>query len=494
MNDDQSEAVRALQSGEATGDPGPLKRIDTHLSHVFLGADRAYKLKRALRMPFVDFSTLEKRRLACEAEIDANRRFAPELYLACAPLVRTAGGLRLDAPGEAQEWLVVMRRFPDGALFDQLAQAGRLRVEDVGAAAEAVARAHAAAPPAAAGGRTQDYRRIVEGLRRTEAEGAARHGLTPGPDDLYAGIEAALAAAAPLVEARRAAGRVRRGHGDLHLRNLCLFQGRALAFDALEFDPALATSDVLYDLAFLLMDLRRRGLAAHANAAMNRYFDAAAEGAGGLALLPAFMALRAAVRCAVAMEAGDAAEAAGYRGLGLELLAPVGPRLVAIGGLSGSGKSAVARRIAPRLPGVCGARILRTDVLRKAAAGAAPDERLPEAAYSPARRLQVYRALAAEARRGLQARCSVLADATFQQAEARSAIAAVAPAFRGLWLRAGLQVRLARVAGRSGDASDATAEVARAQAEPELEPGWTEVSAEGTLEDVATLAAGALGL
>jgi aminoglycoside phosphotransferase family enzyme/predicted kinase len=493
MNDEQAETVRALQSGEAMGVRGALKRIDTHLSHVFLAPDRVYKLKRAVKLPFVDFSTLQQRHAACEAELQVNRRFAPQIYLGCEPVVRTRGGLRLGGAGEAADWVVVMRRFPDGALFDELAAAGRLPAEEVGRAVEAVALAHLAAPPVADMGLPQDYLRTVRNLRRTEAEGAARHGLEPGPDDLYAGIETAITAAAPLIEARRAAGRVRRGHGDLHLRNLCLYEGHALAFDALEFDPRLSTTDVLYDLAFLLMDLRRRGLDQHASLAMNRYFDAAGEPAAALALLAPFMALRAAVRCAVAMEAGEPEEAASYRGLGLELLRLVRPRLVAIGGLSGSGKSAVARLIAPRLPGACGARILRTDVMRKAEAGAAETQRLPQSAYDPGRRLDVYRRLASEAAEGLKAGCSVLADATFQQAEARAALAAAGP-FQGVWLRASLEVRLRRVAGRAGDASDATAEVARAQAEPELEPGWAVIPADGALEAVVTLAAGALRL
>ncbi|MEI9965975.1 MAG: AAA family ATPase [Caulobacteraceae bacterium] len=178
---------------------------------------------------------------------------------------------------------------------------------------------------------------------------------------------------------------------------------------------------------------------------MNRYWDAAGQPEDALALLPLFMALRAAVRTAVAMEAGDAAEADGYRRLGLDLLAPATPRLVAIGGLSGSGKSAVAREIAADLPGVCGARLLRTDVIRKQALGAAATDALDAAAYSDDARAAVYRELAARAAAALAAGASVVADATFQDSAARTEVEAAAGAapFAAVWLRASLEVRVA---------------------------------------------------
>jgi aminoglycoside phosphotransferase family enzyme/predicted kinase len=488
MTHDQTALLKAIESGGAVGEPGPLERIDTHLSHVFLGRDRVFKLKRAVRMPFVDFLALESRHMACDAELEINRRFAPDLYLGVEPIVAGAGsGFRLGGPGEAVDWVVVMRRFPPGALFDEMAKAGTLSADLVGEAAERIARFHAEADVVPGAGRPADYLAIVDNLRRTESDGATVHGLKPGSDLIYTEVAAAIRRAAPLIEGRRAEGKVRRGHGDLHLRNICLFEGRATPFDALEFDPALATSDVLYDLAFVLMDLVHRGLKPHANLAMNRYWDTAGESEEALALLALFMALRAAVRTAVAMEAGDPAEAEAYRVLGLTLLKLHPPRLVAIGGLSGSGKSAVARLIAPELGGVCGARLLRTDVIRKASGPLAPD------AYSDQARARVYDLMSARAARALAAGCSVLADATFQQAEGRAAIANSGD-FRGVWLRASADVRIARVSGRNNDASDADARVAANQHEPEIEAGWTIVDAEGPLEEVAQKVRAALGM
>ena len=482
----QKEAVEALQSGRAVGPTRPLDRIDTHLSHVFLARDRAYKMKRAVRMPFVDFSTLELRRAACERELEVNRRFAPRLYLGVRPLTRRPdGAVVVGGEGEALDWVVVMRRFAAAALFDDMAARGRLSPALVAEAAERLASVHTAAAPADGGG-AQDYFAVVSGLRRTDLEGAAAHGLKAGSAALYDAIDVEIDRHEKLIEQRRREGRVRRGHGDLHLRNICLFEGRATPFDALEFDPALATTDVVYDLAFLLMDLRRRELRRHCNAAMNAWWDAAGEAEGALALLPLFMALRAGVRAAVSMEAGDAVQAEDYRRLGLSLLKPPPPRLVAIGGLSGSGKSAVAKALAADLPGAAGARLLRTDVIRKAGLGP-----LDADAYDPQRRAEVYRLLTERAAAAIAAGCPVVADATFQDAEARRAVEALKPAC--LWLRAGLGARLVRLAHRKGDASDATIEVAAAQAEPDLEPGWTVIDAEAPLADVVARAAAVLG-
>ncbi|WP_374576256.1 hypothetical protein [Phenylobacterium sp.] len=317
----QAAAVAALRSGEACGEGAPLRRIDTHMSHVFLSATRVYKLKRAVAHPFADMSSLQARRAACEAELSVNQALAPGLYLGVEPLVRRPdGAIRVGGEGTALDWLVVLRRFPDGALFSQMAEAGTLTSDLIDEAARAVAAFHARQPPHPEAGHAADYIRIIDGLRTTEAEAAARLGLASASEPLFAGLEHEVIRLGPLIEARRKAGRVRRGHGDLHLRNICLFEGRATPFDALEFDPALATADVLYDIAFLLLDLHACGLDDLAERARRTYWAAAGEPEAALALLPLFTALRAGVRAAVAVEAEDLETAARYRDLGLAIL------------------------------------------------------------------------------------------------------------------------------------------------------------------------------
>ena len=317
----QEAVIDALESGAATGHAQPLARIDTHMSHIFLAPDRVYKLLRNRCHPFADMSGLAARRRACDAALSVNGALAPRLYEGVAPVTRDREGrIRLGGEGEVLDWVVMLRRFPEGALLDDIARAGGLTSGMIAEAVDAIAAFHAAQPPCPDAGSAEEVASIVRGLRRTEAGGAARMGAQPAGRDLFAALDGEVSRLAPIIEARRAAGWVRRGHGDLHLKNICLFEGRVTPFDALEFDPGLATVDVIYDLAFLLMDLRARGLADLATLARDRYWAASKQPQAARALLPLYMALRAAVRMAVAEEAGDPAEAARYHALGLEIL------------------------------------------------------------------------------------------------------------------------------------------------------------------------------
>jgi len=315
----QRDVVAALEGGTATGEP--LRRIDTHMSHLFLGAEEVLKLKRARTFPFADLADLDARSAACAAELAVNRALAPELYEAVVAVRRDGQRrVRLDGEGVIVDWLVRMRRFADGALFSELAEAGRLDPELAAEAAEAVARFHGRQTPRLDAGHAADYVRIVQGLRATEVRAAEEMNLSSASEPLYAALEHEVARQAPTIEARRRRGCVVRGHGELHLANICVFAGKATPFDALEFDPALATADRLYDIGFLLADLKTRGLEAQAEAARVRYFDVLGETEDGLRLLPLFMALRAAVRTAVAVAAGDLAQAARYRRAAVALL------------------------------------------------------------------------------------------------------------------------------------------------------------------------------
>lgn len=470
----QHSTLAAFESGALTGGERP-RRIDTHLSHVFLTETRVYKLKRAIKLPFVDFTTRSQRRAACEAELEINRRQARDLYLKVADVTRTDdGAIALDGAGEAVDSVVVMRRFRDEDLFDTMAREGRLTADLVEETARVIAAFHGALEPCAM---PLTVAALIDELEETERAGAAAHGLEPRGARVFAGLRAAFARQEELLRARAAVGKVRHGHGDLHLRNICLFEGRPTLFDAIEFDPEIATGDVLYDFAFLLMDLVHRDLKPLANRALNCYFDAAREDEAALALLPFLMALRAAVRMAVLTQGGDQDEAASYRALALSLLEPRTLTMVAIGGLSGTGKSRAARDLAPLLPGACGARILRSDVVRKEEAGD-PD-------YSPAARTAVYRALFVRAQ-AAGTGASVIVDATFQDEVRRREMVAAAGAgpFVAAWLGAPQAVRTERIGGRHADVSDADAAVAAAQHEPDrLEAPWQMIDAAGTPQE-----------
>ncbi|HYH19730.1 MAG TPA: AAA family ATPase [Azospirillum sp.] len=480
-----------------------VERVDTHGAVVFLAGDRALKLKRAVRFPYMDFSTAERRRAACEAELRLNRRTAPTLYRGVLPVVRTPGGvLALGGEGEVVDWVVDMRRFDGALLFDRLADRGALTPALMRDLAEAVAAFHRDAEPRPDGGGAAAMRAVVDGNLEELRQRADL--FDPAVVARLAALSgAALERHGGLLETRRAGGFVRHCHGDLHLRNIVLLDGRPTLFDGIEFDESFAVVDVLYDLAFLLMDLDRRGLWDLANAVFNRYMELTGD-YGGLPLLPLFLSVRAAVRAKVEAAAAaaqtDAAavgerrrEAVAYLGHAVAALRPEPPRLVAVGGLSGTGKTTLARALAPDLGSPPGALVLRSDVLRKRLFGRADTERLPEEAYAPDVTARVYADIAGRARAALAAGIPVVADAVYAHPEERAAIEAAAAQagapFRGLWLEAALPVRAGRVEGRAADASDATAAVVRRQEGYDLGSlGWVRVNAAANPSEVLAVA------
>jgi aminoglycoside phosphotransferase family enzyme/predicted kinase len=504
--DDQEPALRLL-ADPATFGGAEVRRIDTHAASVFLAGERALKVKRAVRFPFLDYSTLEKRKAACAAEIEVNRPFAPQVYRGVAAITRESDGtLVLGGKGTPVEWAVEMRRFDERRTLDRLADAGEIDAALADRLARAVAAAHARAPVVAA---APWLAALEKYLDQNDAAFRAEPDLFPpaAAERLGRLSRAALARLSPLLVARGERGLVRRGHGDLHLGNIALIDGEPVAFDAIEFDPLMASGDVLYDLAFLIMDLVERGLVAAANIVLNRYLAETRrpEDFDALAALPLFLSLRAAIRAMVTAERAERADEAirapvrrvarTYFDLACRLIEPPPPRLVAIGGLSGTGKSMVARALAPELPPSPGAVVLRSDVERKARFGLREDERLPAEAYALEVSAGVYSELAEKARRVVAAGHSAIVDAVYARAHERAAIAVAGAPFRGIFLTADLATRVARVSARAADASDADAGVARVQEDYDLgtfDSAWTTIDASGTPAETLARAKAAL--
>jgi aminoglycoside phosphotransferase family enzyme/predicted kinase len=460
--------------------PATVERIDTHASIVFLAGPFAYKVKRAVKYPFLDFSTLDKRRDACCNELRVNARTAPQLYLEVVPVnIGKDGTFELNGKGKVVEWVLHMRRFGQDTLFDRMAGEGRLPLASMPALAVAIATFHDSADRLL----NPDQSVVpLEGIVRDNEKAFASNPKVIPPEaalELIRLSRERLAALSPSRKARAPGGYVRHCHGDLHLRNIVEIDGAPMLFDAIEFDDSLATIDVLYDLAFLLMDLGKRGLTAHANAVLNAYLDHEGSTANliGLAALPLFLAMRAAIRAKVGLlraktgapekAAETREEARSYFDLARSFLTPLPPRFIAIGGLSGSGKSAISRAIAPYIGAFPGAVHVRSDVERKRLFGVPQTQKLPERAYAPEVSDQVYAMCRKRALMALQAGQAVIVDAVHAKPAEREALAALAAkegvAFTGLWLEAPPEVMRQRVASRTRDVSDATPPVVDTQ-------------------------------
>lgn len=467
---DQDAVVRFLT--KALSDAGRVDTATTHISRLFLAGDRVLKLKRAVRFPYLDFSTPERRFAACEAEVALNRRTAPALYLGARRITREPGGaLAFEGTGPLVDAVVEMRRFPEADLFDAMARDGRLSARHVADLAQVIAAFHAGAEIHRDCGGAAAMAALVD----MNAAALRTTGLASADEveTLTARFASVLARHAPLLDARRTAGKVRRCHGDLTLRNICLFEGRPTPFDCIEFSETIATTDVLYDLAFVLMDLWHRARFDLANLLLNRYLDTTDE-TDGIGLLPFLMAVRAAIRAHVtaaqaegAVAEARAAEARAYLDLAEGLLADAPPTLLAVGGFSGSGKSTVAAAAAPWIGAAPGARILSSDRIRKRLHGVAPLTPLPSSAYAPAVSRRVYASLRTEAARVLAAGHCAVADAVFDRPSEREGIEAVArehgAGFCGVWLEGSTATLASRIARRVGDPSDATGAVLTAQ-------------------------------
>lgn len=496
---DQTDVLSFLKDPASYGQRAtPVTMTTTHISVIFFVGQRVFKLKRAVRLPYVDFSTPAQRLTTCYRELDLNWRTAPMLYVGVRRITREADGrLAFDGLGELVDAVVEMIRFDENTLFDRMAMRGQLTSRLLADLARAVARFHTDAEV--------DHRRtgvasIAAVLDINEQALAATDVFdTDRVATLIAGLRTILHRHEALLNARERAGKVRRCHGDLHLRNICLVDGEPTLFDCLEFDDEIATVDVLYDVAFLLMDLWHHGLESGANLVFNRYFDERDE-IDGLPLMPFFMAIRALVRAHVTATQAEQApglrseelvcEARAYIALAVRLIAPVQARMVAIGGLSGTGKSTVAAAVASRIGPAPGARVLASDRIRKRLYRVRAEVRLPAQAYCPEVSEHVYAILAQDARAVLSAGHAVAADAVFDRIAERERIEHVARdvriPFTGVWLHARPETLFARVDARREDASDATMDTVQAQIASRNDPlDWIWIEADGAITATA---------
>ncbi len=459
--------------------------VETHISAVILVGDEAWKLKKPVDFGFLDFSGIDARERACREELRLNARLAPSLYLGVVPIHATAGGVAPGrdgdgpAPSDAAapgaggpgphdpivDWAVRMRRLPEGAIAADRLAAGRLDAADLERFAHRLAAFHRDAPVAPLDSPWGRGDAILASALATVDALAAR--VDPAACAmLRAWFVGQAGGLQPAWAARRIAGRVREGHGDLHLENVIVTDDDTGAFDCIEFDPALRWIDTMNDVAFVIADLLARG---RDDLAWG-FLDATLEAGGdfeGLAVLRFYAVHRATIRALVCAlrEAGGLAAGAGPGGAAWlaaarRLAACADPRLMVTCGLPGSGKSRVTRRLLERT----GAVRVRSDVERKrmAGLGARDDSRAAGDLYGPASSDAVYVRLAQIADTALRAGWPTIVDAACLRRAERDRLRAVAVARRVpyalLSCAAPMPVLRERVrarAARGGDPSEA---------------------------------------
>ena len=444
--------------------PHPVDRVElvtTHISWVLLAGEYAYKIKRPVRYPFVDLTSLERRRFLCEEEVRLNRRFAPELYLDVCRVLTVDGTARMELPHASSpgalanaerpiEYAVRMRQFSRAEELDHLLDGHRAETGELEAFGRGLAQMHARLPAVLAASSWGKWEEIRAQLLRnlTEcADAAAVFGsLHQGQAvNLRPPLEARLGACASWIAARRSNGKVRECHGDLHSRNIVRIRGRLVAFDCLEYDPRLRWIDTADEIAFLSSDLKARGQTLHAHAFRAGYLAESGDfhACRVLALYEAHRALvRAKVAALSAAQSGadgatDALRREHVRLVNFagEALAPKAPRLLLMSGVSGSGKTWLARQLAERLAAVH----IRSDVERKRRAGmrelAPSHSRLGEDLYSAEATVALYDDLTRAAENVLSGSIPAIVDATFLERAQRTS-------FAGLAARCGASLQL----------------------------------------------------
>jgi hypothetical protein len=475
------ELVRALLDPACY--PHPVRRVEhveTHISDVFLTGAYAYKLKKPLDLGFLDFSTLEKRRLYCEEELRLNRRLAPDLYLEVVSLTGRPARPRIAGEGAPFEYAVRMRQFDQAGILERVLARGELTSAHADESAELVAHFHATLPPVPAASpygssqsimapALQNFDQLLP-LDQTERDRAVLNRLREWTQAQHAQL-------AEVFEQRRSDGFVRECHGDLHLGNMVLIDGRVRVFDCIEFNPLLRWIDVMNETAFLTMDLIQRRRPDLAFRFLNRYLEISGDYAG-VQLVRYYMVYRALVRAKVAAirAAQDdvdpasvpalSAKCSAHLALAEQLIEPVSPDLVILHGLSGSGKTRVSQTVLEAV----GAIRVRSDLERKRlhgfTAAARTGSAVGQGIYTDAAGAATYDRLADLASRIVEAQFSVLVDATFLQRAQRQRFRALAEQLgvpfvimRTEASETELRRRIEQRANQATDASEATVAV-----------------------------------
>jgi aminoglycoside phosphotransferase family enzyme/predicted kinase len=463
----------------------PIRLLQTHVSYVFLTGDYAYKVKKPVNFGFLDYSTLEKRQHFCQEELRLNQRGAAPLYLAVVPIVQIGDTFRLADSGAPVEYAVKMQQFPQETLLSQVFERGELTEAMLRQLAEAIAQFHQAAE-------TNDEIRsfgTVEAVRQSIDENYEQTlGFIGGPqtqtqfDGTKAYTDQFFATQADLLQQRMDGGWIRACHGDLHLNNICYWQDQLLLFDCIEFNKPFRFVDVMYDIAYIVMDLTAQGRTDLAATFMSHYVEQTGDWEG-LQVLPLYVSRQAYVRAKVtSFLLGDPAipedvkqqasdKAAQYYTLAHDYVQPQPGRLIMMVGLSGSGKSTTARSLASQL----GAIQLRSDAVRKHLAGIPLQQRGDDSLYTPEMSRKTYDRLLALGIMLAKQGYKVILDAKYDRVATRQDVIAQSQAHQiplnVVYCIAPETVLKQRLEARRGDIADATVAVLANQVMEPLSSG-----------------------
>lgn len=459
----------------------PIRLMQTHVSYVLLTGDLAYKLKKPVDFGFLDYSTLAKRKHFCEEELRLNQRAAAPIYLAAMPIAQQGDRYVLGGEDNVVEYAVKMREFPQSALLSHKFEQGELTEDLLRQLAEAIADFHLKAE-------TNDYIRnfgTVDNVRQSIDENYEQTvGFIGGPqtqqqfDETKAYTDQFFATQQALLQQRMDQGKIRACHGDLHLNNICYWQDELLLFDCIEFNEPFRFVDVMFDIAYIIMDLTVQGRRDLAASFLSHYVECTGDWEG-LQVLPLYVSRQSYVRAKVtsfllgdpsideATKQAAAAKAAKYYTLAWSYMQPQPGRLLVMSGLSGSGKTTVAKELSRQL----GAIHIRSDAVRKHLAGVPLQARGDDSLYTPEMSQQTYERLTELGGTLAHQGYTVILDAKFDRVATRKLAIAQAEShnvpFTVVHCQAPTGVLEQRVRDRRGDIADATVAVLAQQT---LEP------------------------
>lgn len=455
----------------------PIEVVQTHISYVFLTGDYAYKLKKSVNFGFLDFSTLEKRQHFLAEEIRMNKAIAPELYLEVLPITQTGNKYVLGGEGEAVEYVLKMRQFPQENLFINLFEAGQLGTKQMKELGKIVAQFHSQAE-------TNDYIRsfgtvakIREAIDENYQQTDQYIGIAQTQeqfDETKAYTDKFFAEKAELFQTRIDHDKIKECHGDLHLKNICLWQDKIQLFDRIEFNEPFRFVDVMYDVAFAVMDLEARDSQDLANVFLNTYLEQTGDWLG-LQVLPLYLSRQAYVRAKVtsfllndggipdAVKAEAAKTAANYYQQAWAYTQQQSGQIILMSGLSGAGKTTVAKEIAKNINAIH----IRSDAVRKHLAGIPLDEKGGEEIYSAEMSQKTYSRMLELVILLAHSGFAVVLDAKYDRVAFRQQAIAVASEnnipLKIINCTAPVEVLRDRLDKRSGDISDATGDLLSSQ-------------------------------